>query len=589
MRVDGVEEINLHKESETRHSAGMPARVELYDTTLRDGAQREGISFSVEDKRRILLRLDDFGVDLVEGGWPGSNPKDEEFFRLARHLPLRHCRLAAFGSTRRPYTAVTGDRNLELLLAAETPVVTVFGKSWDFHVREALRADLDENLRMIEESVGYLARHGREVIYDAEHFFDGFRQNAQYALATLRAAWRGGARRIVLCDTNGGSLPDEVRNAVLAVREALDGGDGLILGIHAHNDGGLGVANTLVAVAAGCRHVQGTVNGLGERCGNADLCQIIPNLQLKLGYRCVPEDRLRTLTELSRFVDEIANLHPDPHRPFVGASAFAHKGGIHVSAVLRDAATYEHVQPEAVGNRRRVLVSELAGKSNILYKARELGVLKPACEGAGRGTGEGEGAGTPAEGEAGGLAEAGLDPEKIQRVVEQVKELEHAGYQFEGAEGSFELLLHRALGQYTPYFELIGFRLVIEKRSPADEPLAEATIKVRVGDRVLHTAADGEGPVNALDNALRKALEEVYPELSRFKLTDYKVRVLDEKAGTAATVRVLIESADNGRRWGTVGVSRNIIEASWQALVDSIEYGLLKGGAPARTVTSTNH
>lgn len=571
----------------------MRVKIEIYDTTLRDGSQREGISFSVEDKRRILLRLDELGVDLIEGGWPGSNPKDVEFFALARKLSLKSARLAAFGSTRRPDTRVEDDRNLQLLLEAETPVVTIFGKSWDLHVTEALRTTLDENLRMIEESVAFLAGRGREVIYDAEHFFDGFRKNPEYARKTVQAAVRGGASRIVLCDTNGGSLPEQIREAVLEVRRVL--GKGVPLGIHCHNDGGLGVANSLAAVAAGCTHVQGTINGLGERCGNADLCQVIPNLQLKLGYQCLPEEATKTLTEVSRFVDEIANLNPDPHRPFVGASAFAHKGGIHVSAVLRDASTYEHIPPELVGNRRKVLVSELAGKSNVLYKARELGVIGgkageagTAGAAAGARAEAGDAAGVGGEvtvgAEAGAEAkaevelEAALDPARLQQVLSQVKELEYAGYQFEGAEGSFELLLHRALGRYRPFFELIGFRLVIEKRSPTEEPLSEATIKVRVGDRVLHTAADGDGPVNALDNALRKALEEVYPELARFKLTDYKVRVLDEKKGTAATVRVLIESADNGRRWGTVGVSANIIEASWQALVDSVEYGLLKSG-----------
>jgi len=546
-------------------------KIEIYDTTLRDGSQREGISFSVEDKRRILLRLDELGVDLIEGGWPGSNPKDVEFFALARKLSLKSARLAAFGSTRRPDTRVEDDRNLQLLLEAETPVVTIFGKSWDLHVTEALRTTLDENLRMIEESIAFLAGQGREVIYDAEHFFDGFRKNSEYAVKTVQAAMRGGASRIVLCDTNGGSLPEQIREAVLEVRRVL--GEDVPLGIHCHNDGGLGVANSLAAVAAGCTHVQGTINGLGERCGNADLCQVIPNLQLKLGYQCLPDEAIRTLTEVSRFVDEIANLNPDPHRPFVGASAFAHKGGIHVSAVLRNPSTYEHITPELVGNRRKVLVSELAGKSNVLYKARELGVI-----GGTAGAAAGATPGAAAEANAEAELEAALDPARLQQVVDRVKELEYAGYQFEGAEGSFELLLQRALGRYRPFFELIGFRLVIEKRSPKDEPLSEATIKVRVGERVLHTAADGDGPVNALDNALRKALEEVYPELARFKLTDYKVRVLDEKKGTAASVRVLIESADNGRRWGTVGVSTNIIEASWQALVDSVEYGLLKSG-----------
>lgn len=552
-------------------------QVEILDTTLRDGSQREGISFSVEDKRRIASRLDQLGVALIEGGWPGSNPKDEEFFAAARSLGLRQAKLVAFGSTRRPERPVSEDPNLQRLLQAQTTVVTLFGKSWDLHVTEALRTTLEENLRMIEESVAFLRRHGLRVIFDAEHFFDGYRRNPSYALQTLRAAESGGADTFVLCDTNGGSLPWQVTEAVQAARQTVGG----VLGIHAHNDGGLGVANTLVAVEAGCRHVQGTINGLGERCGNADLCQVLPNLELKMGYQCLPAGALATLTEVSRFVREIANLNPDPHQPWVGSSAFSHKGGIHVSAVLRNPQTYEHVPPEMVGNRRKVVVSELAGVSNVLFKARELGILLPAENLSSVSNKDGATAGSSKGGAASDSTEV-LGGEWLRQVVAKVKELEHAGYQFEGAEGSFELLLQRTLGRYQPFFELIGFRLVSEKRSAHEEALAEATIKVRVGDRILHTAADGDGPVNALDNALRKALEEVYPQLRQMKLTDYKVRVLDEKAGTAARVRVLIESSDDGHHWGTVGVSSNVIEASWQALVDSIEYGLMKSTVASR-------
>ncbi|MDI3281215.1 MAG: citramalate synthase [Bacillota bacterium] len=516
------------------------SRVEVYDTTLRDGAQREGISFSVEDKLRLARRLDALGVDYIEGGWPGSNPKDSQFFARAGELKLKHALLAAFGSTRRAGVRAEEDGQLAALLAAETPVVTIFGKAWDLHVTEALQTSLEENLRMVEESVRYLKGKGRRVIFDAEHFFDGYRANPQYALRVLAAAEEGGAEVLVLCDTNGGALPSEVARTVAEVRAAT----ALPIGIHAHNDGALAVANTLLAVEAGAVHVQGTINGYGERCGNADLCAVLPNLQLKLGRECVSPEQLATLTEVSRYVSELANLPPQSNQPFVGSSAFAHKGGVHVSAVMRRPETYEHIRPELVGNQRRVLISELAGASNIRYKAEEYGLS--------------------------------LDtPDRARTVLETVKLLEHQGYSFEGAEGSFELLLRKALGLHQPRFELLGFRLIVEKREQNGEPLAEATLKLRVGERVVHTAAEGDGPVNALDNALRKALEEVYPRLRQIRLTDFKVRVLDESSGTAAKVRVLIESRDDHRSWGTVGVSTNIIEASWRALVDSIEYGLL--------------
>jgi len=516
-------------------------KIELYDTTLRDGTQGEGISFSVEDKVNVAIRLDQFGIDFIEGGFPGSNPKDAEFFERIKDVQLIHAKVAAFGSTRRAHVAVEDDENLKALIRSGAKVATIFGKSWTFHVTDALRTTLDENLRMIEESVAFLRFHGMDVIYDAEHFFDGYFADREYALETLEAAVRGGASRVVLCDTNGGRLPHEVAEAVRAVRERIPAA----IGIHTHNDSGLAVANALAAVREGAVHVQGTMNGYGERSGNCDLIQVIPNLQLKMGYACVPAESMPKLTELSRFVSELANMRPDPRQPFVGKSVFAHKGGAHVSAILRHPETYEHIPPEAVGNQRRVLVSELSGGSNIIYKAREYGV------------------------------ELKKDSPVLRKVTETIKELEHQGYHFEGAEASFELLLKRELGLYRPFFELLGLRVTIDKRHPEDEPVVEATIKVRVGERVLHTAADGNGPVNALDMALRKALEEAYPEIRRIKLVDYKVRVLNERAGTGAKVRVLITQSDGKKSWGTVGVSANIIEASWRALADGIEYGLI--------------
>ncbi len=517
----------------------------IYDTTLRDGSQREGISFSVSDKLKIAQKLDEFGVSYIEGGWPGSNPKDLEFFKRARELKLRQARLCAFGSTRRPHTGVSEDANIKELVAAGTDVVTIFGKSWDFHVHNALSTSLEENLAMIEDTVVYLKSLGREVIYDAEHFFDGYKSNPDYALATIKAAARSGADVVVLCDTNGGLLPWELPEILSAVKQAVP----VRLGIHAHDDTGMAVANTLLAVRHGVEHIQGTINGYGERCGNANLCTIIPTLQLKMDLPVVSSAQLQGLTKLSRFVAELANIVPAEQQPYVGFNAFTHKGGIHVDAVSKSPVTYEHIQPQKVGNRRRILVSELSGRSNIFLKAQEnnIGLLK--------------------------------EHPQTKIVLQRIKELEHQGYQFEGAEGSFELLVLKALQAYRPLFKLEGFRLIVEKRA-SGQLYSEATIKVQVGERQVHTAAEGNGPVNALDNALRKALEEIYPDLKKIKLMDFKVRVLDGAGGTGSQVRVLIESRDDRKAWGTVGVSTNIIEASWQALVDSIEYGLLCGKLP---------
>ncbi|MEW5762059.1 MAG: citramalate synthase [Bacillota bacterium] len=518
------------------------AAVEIYDTTLRDGAQAEGISFSVEDKVKIARRLDRLGFHFVEGGWPGSNPKDMEFFRRMRGEQLAGARIVAFSSTRRVGVRVEDDVNLRAILESGVKVATLFGKSWDFHVFRALETTLDENLAMIRESVAYLRSRGLEVIYDAEHFFDGYKANRDYALATLRAAEEGGARTLVLCDTNGGTLPLEVYEIVTDVRRHVSAP----LGIHTHNDAGVAVANALVAVDAGVVHVQGTVNGFGERCGNADLCVVIPNLAFKKKIFTLPPQNLAQLTDLSRYVCEVANMHPDPRQPYVGASAFAHKGGVHVSALMKAAETYEHIPPEAVGNQRRVLISELSGLSNLMYKYRELNL---------------------------GLERSS---EETRKLLSEIKELEHQGFQFESAEGSFELLLRRAYNGYEEPFVLENLRTIIEIRE--GKMYTEAVIKLRVRDQVVHTAAEGNGPVNAIDNALRKALEEFYPAIKKMKLNDYKVRVLNEKAGTGAVVRVLIETGDGKHSWSTVGVSANIIEASWQALADSFAYGLLKLG-----------
>jgi len=524
--------------------------IELYDTTLRDGTQGEEVSLSVDDKLRVARALDEFGIDYIEGGWPGSNPRDEEFFLRAHALHLLHARLAAFGSTRRAKNRVQDDANINALLAAETPVVTIFGKSWLLHVREALQISEQENLDIISDSVSYLSGQGREVIYDAEHFFDGYKDNREYALQTLRAARESGARTIVMCDTNGGSLPEMIARIVEDVRSALGGA----LGIHTHNDGELAVANTLAAVHSGAVHVQGTINGYGERCGNANLCSVIPNLQLKLGYRCVGMQHLARLTSLSKYVADLANLSQGKHLPFVGPSAFAHKGGVHVSAVMKNNATYEHIEPEVVGNRRRVLVSDLSGRSNVTYKAKELGIA--------------------------------LEEKSpvIQSIVDEIKTREHDGYHYEDADGSLELLIKQKLDTWCEFFELGGFKVIIHKESTEAASVCEALIKVRVGNEVEHTAAEGNGPVNALDKALRKALEKFYPALRKMVLSDYKVRVLDGFDGTGAKVRVLITSRDDDGSWNTVGVSNNIIEASWKALVDSIYYFLMKQTAPAELV-----
>lgn len=519
-------------------------KIELYDTTLRDGSQAEEVSFSVEDKLRITERLDDFGIHYIEGGWPGSNPKDAEYFKRVRKLHLSNSTIVAFGSTHRPRHRVEEDPNIKSLLDSKAKVVTIFGKTWDFHVTEALKISLDENLQIIYDSISYLKRHFEKIFFDAEHFFDGYKDNPEYAIKCLLSAQQAGADCLVLCDTNGGSLPGHIEKTIEELKK--DERLKVPLGIHAHNDSDCAVANSIVAVELGAVQVQGTINGLGERCGNANLCSIIPNLQLKLGYECVSEDQLKMLRDVSRFVNEIANLRHFKRQPFVGDSAFAHKAGVHVSAVRKRPETYEHIRPELVGNSQRVLVSDLAGKSNILRKAAEFGIK--------------------------------LDPDspQIQDIVTELKELENQGFQFEGAEASFELLMKKALGLHRRFFDLIGFRVIVEKRKEREEPLSEATIMVKVGGHIEHTAAIGNGPVNAIDNALRKALEKFYPQLKDVKLHDYKVRVLTAGKGTSAKVRVLVESGDEEKRWGTVGVSENIIEASWQALVDSIEYKLLR-------------
>jgi len=526
-------------------------KIALYDTTLRDGTQAEEVSLSVMDKVAITEKLDEFGIQFIEGGYPGSNPKDKEFFERGKRMHLKQAKLCAFGMTRRVGKKVEEDGNMKALLSAETPVITVVGKTWDFHVTEALRTTLDENLRAIRETVEFLKTRAEQVFFDAEHFFDGYKRNPKYALKALVAAADGGADVLILCDTNGGSLPSEVGKIIRAVRKTTR----LPLGIHTHNDSEMAVANSLVAVESGVTQVQGTINGYGERCGNANLCSILPSLQIKMGYQVVPPDRLKKLAALSRYVAEIANLKPWLHQPFVGDAAFAHKGGMHVSAIRRHPGTYEHIDPGVVGNRRRVLISDLSGRSNILSKFQEKGIqFRP---------------GDPA----------------AEEILERIKDLEHKGFQFEGAEASFEILVRRAMGTHKPFFELKGFRVIDEKRTEGESPIAEATIMVEVDGKVEHTAALGNGPVNAMDNALRKALETFYPELAEVELLDYKVRVLSG-GGTGSSVRVLIQSGDREQRWGTVGVSHNIIEASWQALVDSIRYklwrsrGVIKGEEP---------
>jgi 2-isopropylmalate synthase len=519
--------------------------IKIYDTTLRDGSQGEGISFSVMDKVKIAKKLDKFGVHYIEGGWPGSNPKDMEFFKQARKIKFKNSELVAFGSTRRPKINPTEDENLKALIKSGVRLAAIFGKTWDMHVTDILKVSLQENLRMIRDTVEFLKSKNLYVFYDAEHFFDGYTQNRNYALETLHSAVSAGCDAVVLCDTNGGMLTHELGTIVRAISSECSN---VILGIHTHNDGGLAVANTLAAVEAGASIAQGTINGYGERCGNGDLCGIIPNLQLKMGYKCCSESKLKELTEVSRYINEISNMRPQDNQPFVGRSAFAHKGGVHINAVMKNPVSYEHVIPEKVGNHRRILVSELSGKTSIILKAKEMEF------------------------------DLTKDDPKTKRILRLIQSMENQGYHFEAADGSFELLVKKELKRYKPFFTLEGFRVSIEKRED-NMLISEAIIKLNVNKKEEHTAAIGDGPVNALDNALRKALAKFYPTLSKMHLSDFKVRVLDEKAGTAAKVRVLIQSEDENSSWGTVGVSENIIEASWQALVDSVEYKLLKDKA----------
>lgn len=513
-------------------------KVEIYDTTLRDGAQGESVAFTIKDKLRIAEKLDEFGIDFIEGGFPGSNPKDISFFKRVKNKKFTNVKIVAFGSTRRKNCSADNDPFLRKLLESGVEYITIFGKSWDLHVQEVLRITPSENLNLIEDSIKFLKGQGRRVFFDAEHFFDGYKKNTEYALKTLTVAESAGAEKIVLCDTNGGSLPFEIEETVKKVSGRIK----VPLGIHTHNDSGLAVSNSITAVRAGVMHVQGTVNGIGERCGNADLSVIIPILQLKMGYRCVDDKNLVHLTEVSRFIYETANMIPPNSQPFVGMSAFAHKGGIHVDAVNKNPVTYEHVDPVKVGNERRILLSELSGKSTILQKAKNYNLDK--------------------------------DPESIKKILDNVTSLENEGYQFEAAEGSFDIMVRKTLGEYRKLFTIEGFRVIVEKRG--EKVVSEATVKIRVDKTVEHTASEGNGPVNALDNALRKALVKFYPEIETMKLTDYRVRILHPEEATAAVTRVIIETTDEDGSWGTIGVSENIIEASWKALIDSIEYKLHK-------------
>lgn len=518
-------------------------QIAVYDTTLRDGTQGEGVSLSCRDKLKVAQKLDDFGARYIEGGWPGSNPKDAEFFARQQELNLSRAKIAAFGSTRHKNITCQEDANIQALVEANTPVVTLVGKSWDLHVHHILETDPEENLNMILESVEYFKARDKEVIYDAEHFFDGYKANPEYTLLTLKAAAQGGADCLVLCDTNGGSTPWEVEEITKRVMAEFPDTQ---IGIHAHNDCELGVANSLAAIRAGATHVQGTVNGYGERVGNANLMSIIPDLQLKMGYSCVDDDQLAELTALSRYVDELANMTPNSHQPFVGKSAFAHKGGIHVAAILKVEESYQHMDPTLVGNEKRAVVSELSGRGNIHYMAQELGL-------------------DTSRGEA-------------KQVLEKIKELENQGYTFEGADASIDIMLRRAKEGYAPPFKIIDFMVVTENRQGRGL-FTEATVKVEVGDEIRHTVGEGNGPVNALNLALRKALYQDFPQLKNVHLSDYKVRILDSDSGTAAKTRVMIDFLEEGTHhsWTTVGAHTNIIEASWRALVDSMEYALLNG------------
>ena len=512
--------------------------VELYDTTLRDGAQTEGISFSLLDKMAIAKAIDRLGIRYIEGGWPGSNQKDDEFFSKIQKENLS-AEIIAFGSTAHPKYSASNCPNISALLAAKTKTITIFGKAWDFQVKEALRISLDENLKLIDDSISYLISKGKRVFFDAEHFFDGYKANPVYAKQCIDAAVNAGASVIILCDTNGGTLPHQIEEIIKGLKANYP------LGIHSHNDSELACANTLAGIRAGCTQIQGTINGYGERCGNANLCSIIPLLKLKLGIPVVSDEQLKSLTEVSRLISEIANIAPKPYQPYVGSSAFAHKAGVHASAVAKEPATYEHINPELVGNTRRILISELAGSSSILHKAGELKI------------------------------DLTKDSKETKRIVNEIKRLENEGYHFESADGSFELLIDKAMGLYKSPFILKSFRVIVEKRENG-ELISEATVKVKTEKGEDYTVAEGDGPVNALDEAIRKALIKHYPKLKQMQLTDYKVRVLDTKEGTKAKVRVLIESKDGEGHWGTVGVSENIIEASSHALLDAMIYFLLK-------------
>jgi len=536
--------------------AATPNPIWIYDTTLRDGAQREGLSLSLEDKLRIARQLDQMGIPFIEGGWPGANPKDVQFFWQLREEPLAQAEVVAFCATRRPGRTAESDPMLQPILSAGTRWVTIFGKSWDLHVIEGLKTTLDENLAMITDTLSYFRSQGRRVIYDAEHWFDGYKANPDYALETLKAAIAGGAEWLALCDTNGGTLPHEVSAIVQRVAELLKdpvvqtlSPDNLTvqIGIHTHNDSGTAVANALAAVMDGARMVQGTINGYGERCGNANLCTLIPSLQLKLGYDCITPNQLANLTDTSRLISEIVNLAPDDHAPYVGLSAFAHKGGIHVSAVERNPITYEHISPEAIGNRRRIVISDQAGLSNVLAKARSFGI------------------------------ELDKDAPTCRQLLQRLKTLENEGYQFEAAEASFELLMREALGQRESFFSVKDFHVFCQLNPERNDwsTDSQATIKLTVNDQDILEAGEGNGPVSALDAALRRGLERFYPEIGTFQLTDYKVRILDGALGTSAKTRVLVESSNGLQRWTTVGVSTNIIEASYQAVVEGLEYGLM--------------
>lgn len=532
----------------------MSQQVTIFDTTLRDGTQGEGISLSVEDKLKIAQKLDTLGIHYIEGGWPGSNGKDIEFFQRVKELRLTHAKISAFGSTRRKNIRAEEDVNLNRILETGVEVASIFGKSWDFHVDKAIQTTLEENLAMIYDSVRYLKSNGLEVIYLAEHFFDGYKHNADYAMLTIEKAQEAGADWVVLCDTNGGCLPGEINEIVATACHRLS----VPIGIHAHNDCELGVANTLAAVQAGATQVQGTINGFGERCGNANLSSVIPNLQLKLNYSCISDEQLKQLTSVARYVDEMANVNMPINQPFVGSAAFAHKGGIHVSAILKHPKTYEHIKPELVGNKQRVLVSELSGQSNLIFKAKEMNL--------------------------------DLDQQnpRTREVINKIKQLEHEGYQFEGADASLELLLREAFDSLEDPFEFESFKILIGKN--ADSPVtSEAIVKLKVNGETVYMAAEGNGPVNALDHALRQALVQYYPEIQHMTLSDYKVRVLDEKDATAAKVRVLIETTDFENTWHTVGVSANVIEASLQALIDSFRYGLIGKSCTVKQKNNQKH